>query len=1200
MRWFHVSDLHFGYEQRNEIESMRDGLLELTARISPVDCLFITGDVRYAPNAGDGFPDEALPYIWTLQGALSVQPKDTFLVQGNHDANRPKGVILSSYEQGVSNYRPEKGEIDADLLDIVNSRRRNFQELYKKICGVAEPSYQEGDAVRPKWHYCRESHGFRIICLNTAMLSFKDGEQGSLILGTGFLKNMFDNIDDSLPLIVLAHHDLSHIVIGDQTVFKNRLDAIRKDKKEIIPYLCGHTHIITKPHEEKLNHHSLLTFTCGAGMNRTTSQGRADMVVLSGEMDKDRNDGYIRSYRWENNVNAFLPNQTFSYTEQQGYALDGRWYFPERPNGAKPAAQKYYDFIRQQCGEIGVTDRSEWGGIPRTRQDTRALFVKPRFWERGKFDSLLKTFKKTGNTGGVSNNVKELKDLFSENKPVRVLIFSEPGGGKSTLLKWLACAYAFPDEYPQEELSKRDLFPIWIPCQAIRSNPRSFENIIRDSLRNMPNSERIFDLMKKNIGNSRALLLIDGLDEAGVEKLKERVAMLSEFLGMEAFKKAHVIASLRGTGLAALQNIPEGVLDFQCFEIAPLNKTQIRKFGEKWWAVNGGIAGNERSTSQSPEQFAHDPPLLELAKNPLLLTNLLLLQSRRRQLPVRKSTLYQSAIETLLEKRYAREDGETALDSDELIRHLSYIAFYMMTKQMPVVSERELREIFEDMREKRPDLLLSEQKSQSLSAILKGGSILRQIYVGEFGGADALFEFSCKPFQEYLSALYMANSYDESMKESAWDCLEFPEVITLTAVMNIRFGQRITRCLYEQMLNEDSFFRKAQQRALLLDFLGEGVLLDEVLVSTILGECFVRHLRQDDMTPIEKILRGRYGGLLRKRLETIGVEQYQDAHYWCPLIRILSGTVSHPYNYYVEHRENCPKEALAVLNEALWLKRRNPYYEFEDMNFTPEQKAELVKEALRIASNDAVSAAVCRQAMRVLRELTGSQDPEGLIRKEAYPVFLEAAVNLTNLSAASEQKGAFLPIDFYTLALTLEGGDLELVKRILAPGTLDTLLKFDFRNVSADDMPVRYRDLLSLALLAILFHGETDAVRALLGLLETWRKTIWRKNPKYYKIVRHHFRFALVLEKTALHDSSVAPEVTEAVRSHILTEDLAILEQVEKNGDLDEKSIRNRFKTTSKEPYYPVLYPFAVGENAAADYGKVRAYLEAQRDAKKP
>ena len=322
MRWLHVSNIHFGYEQRIEIESMRDGLLELAARIPPVDCLFITGDVCDAPNAGEEFPDEAVSYIRKLQDVLQVAPHDTFLVQGNHDANRPKSVILSAYEQGVSKYRPEDGEIDADLLKMVQERRKGFRELYAQICGEDEP---------PGWHYCRESHGFRIICLNTAMLSFKDGEQGSLILGTGFLKNMFDNIDDSLPLIVVAHHDLSHIVIGDQTVFKNRLDAIRKDKKEIIPYLCGHTHIITKPHEEKLNHHSLLTFTCGAGMNQTTFRGRVDMSVLSGEMDKDRNNGYVQSYRWEYNVNAFLPNQSFSYTEKQGYALDGRWYFPDRP-----------------------------------------------------------------------------------------------------------------------------------------------------------------------------------------------------------------------------------------------------------------------------------------------------------------------------------------------------------------------------------------------------------------------------------------------------------------------------------------------------------------------------------------------------------------------------------------------------------------------------------------------------------------------------------------------------------------------------------------------------------------------------------------------------------------------------------------------------------------------------------------------------
>ena len=66
---------------------------------------------------------------------------------------------------------------------------------------------------------------------------------------------------------------------------------------------------------------------------------------------------------------------------------------------------------------------------------------------------------------------------------------------------------------------------------------------------------------------------------------------------------------------------------------------------------------------------------------------------------------------------------------------------------------------------------------------------------------------------------------------------------------------------------------------------------------------------------------------------------------------------------------------------------------------------------------------------------------------------------------------------------------------------------------------------------------------------------------------------------------------------HIFKEDLTILEQLEKNGDLDKPSIRRQFE---KEPYYTVLYPFAVSGNAVTDYKKVRAYLEAQRDADKP
>ena len=50
MRWMHLSDIHFAYTNAS-VDTMRKKLLEKAQGLEQVDCLFITGDLRYGKNA---------------------------------------------------------------------------------------------------------------------------------------------------------------------------------------------------------------------------------------------------------------------------------------------------------------------------------------------------------------------------------------------------------------------------------------------------------------------------------------------------------------------------------------------------------------------------------------------------------------------------------------------------------------------------------------------------------------------------------------------------------------------------------------------------------------------------------------------------------------------------------------------------------------------------------------------------------------------------------------------------------------------------------------------------------------------------------------------------------------------------------------------------------------------------------------------
>ena len=156
-------------------------------------------------------------------------------------------------------------------------------------------------------------------------------------------------------------------------------------------------------------------------------------------------------------------------------------------------------------------------------------------------------------------------------------------------------------------------------------------------------------------------------------------------------------------------------------------------------------------------QIENGTSLYALAKSPLLLTNLLIVQSRYRRLPRCLPALYQSTLDVLLERQTVSNDDMTP---DEMVRQLSLIAYEMTLRKQDSLTETELRLLLADMQAVRSDLLLPRQEEAFLRTVKTDGMILCRTFAGE--GEDAentLFQFSVKAFQEYLTAFAAANGY---------------------------------------------------------------------------------------------------------------------------------------------------------------------------------------------------------------------------------------------------------------------------------------------------------------------------------------------------------------------------------------------------------------------------------------------------------
>ena len=77
MRWMHLSDIHFGYENAS-VDTMRKKLLEKARSFEHIDCLFITGDLRYGKNAPFEYPQETLDFLLELRSALGLMISTLF------------------------------------------------------------------------------------------------------------------------------------------------------------------------------------------------------------------------------------------------------------------------------------------------------------------------------------------------------------------------------------------------------------------------------------------------------------------------------------------------------------------------------------------------------------------------------------------------------------------------------------------------------------------------------------------------------------------------------------------------------------------------------------------------------------------------------------------------------------------------------------------------------------------------------------------------------------------------------------------------------------------------------------------------------------------------------------------------------------------------------------------------------------------
>ena len=388
----------------------------------------------------------------------------------------------------------------------------------------------------------------------------------------------------------------------------------------------------------------------------------------------------------------------------------------------------------------------------------------------------------------------------------RMAILAAPGGGKSTLLKRLAVAYAFPERRTAsaDALPERDWFPVFVRCRDLGAMVREpilkvLLNIGERAEMEPELGEAFSALVCDSLRNGTALLLIDGLDE--ITDDGDRVAFAS---ALRSFLGTYATVPLVVTSREAGFRVVAGALRPECepFRVADFGPEEVRSLVSRWHrevygeSVEGGKAAEDLART-----ILENDRIRRLAGNPLLLTTLLLVKRWVGQLPTKRTVLYDKAIEVLLMTWNVQ--AHAPIDREEALPRLEFVAFSMMKKGLQSISEPRLRELLKQARNELPEVLGYSRLSDSefIKRIeLRSSLLVQSGHTVQDGRLVPIYEFRHLTFQEYLVARAIVDGYYGGRKEGETPAVviapylgraAWREIVPLTAVLAGREAKEI-------------------------------------------------------------------------------------------------------------------------------------------------------------------------------------------------------------------------------------------------------------------------------------------------------------------------------------------------------------------------------------------------------------------------
>jgi formylglycine-generating enzyme required for sulfatase activity len=413
--------------------------------------------------------------------------------------------------------------------------------------------------------------------------------------------------------------------------------------------------------------------------------------------------------------------------------------------------------------------------------------------------------------------------IATQKKKSGLILLGDPGSGKTTHLKKLLFL-CLQDGSKSFGLCD-NLFPIYIPLRDIKDSNNGLKAHIESQLSNsLINLTR--DYIEYLMAKDRFLFLLDGLDEIENLDLRRKVAIIIED-STTIFPNSKFIVTSRFSGYDNNLKFFNNLLEVH---ILSFTEDQSNHFIINWYsAVEKGLSDNIEYTKNIAIEKANDliiklknpefrsRRVLELTRNPLLLTNICLVHRHYGALPKSRAKLYKECINILLERWRVSKGLSVSLSSDKARKVMQPIAYWLhSTENRTVANKEEILQFVE------PLLAIIRWDHKTASDFLK--TIVEETgLLLNFGNDTFGFMHLC--FQEYLCAreirlryfkdpnifALLAKNFDNSWWKEV--CLlllaieDEPPIFTpfMNEILNTANIQQIKNTL-EQCIDESVYF----------------------------------------------------------------------------------------------------------------------------------------------------------------------------------------------------------------------------------------------------------------------------------------------------------------------------------------------------------------------------------------------------------